>query len=127
MTGSDTALATLLVARTPTGSSPLPLTPPVPKPRAGFRVSTSITSPGKVFTTEIPSAPASAAVRAETPIAGRVGDNFTKIGLRVDARDLVTTSESVRASAPNSTPPALTFGQLTFSSYPATAPDASSR
>src|SRR4029078_5482793 len=56
--GSFTARRTLCVANTPTGRIARPLTPPVPKPSAGFRCSTSITNPGIVFTTLIASAPA---------------------------------------------------------------------
>ena len=85
-----------------------------------------MTRPGKVFTTDIPSAPASAAVRALAPMSCSVGDNLTKIGLRVACRAVVTTSVSERESAPNSRPPAFTFGQLTLSSYPDTAGESSS-
>lgn len=98
------------------GRSPGPLTPPVPKPSVGRRVSTSMMRPGSVFTTEIPSAPAAAAVAAVRAMSGSVGDSLTKIGFRVAARARVTKSVSDTASAPNSIPPAFTFGQLTFSS-----------
>ena len=61
-------------------------------------------------------APASTATRALPTMSGSVGDSLTKRGRRVAARARRTTSASVRGSAPNSMPPAFTFGQLTFSS-----------
>ncbi len=116
MSGTPTAFRTLAVASTPTGSSSRPLTPPLPKPRAGRRASTSITSPGSVFTSVMPSAPASTATRAAAAMSPSAGDSFTNSGLRVAARHPDTTARSDRSSAPNSSPPAFTLGQLTFSS-----------
>ena len=78
MSGTCTALLTFQTASTPTGSNPGPLTPPVPKPSAGFLRSTSITRPGIVFTSVIPSAPASTAALAVSAIADRVGESLTE-------------------------------------------------
>ena len=116
MSGTGTACRTRQVARTPTGRSPAPLTPPLPNPSAGRRRRTSTTSPGRVLTRVSPSAPASTAARAVSAIAGSVGESFTNRARRVAARARVTTSRRAAGSAPNSSPPAFTFGQLTFSS-----------
>ncbi len=94
----------------------MPLTPPDPKPSTGRRRSGSITNPGMVFTREMASAPASTAVRALATRSGSVGESLTKSGSRVAARAWLTTSASAHGSAPNSIPPACTFGQLTLSS-----------
>src|SRR5687768_8038301 len=80
ISGTFTARRTLDVASTPTGSSAVPLTPPVPKPSAGRRRSTSMTSPGMVLTRVRPSAPASTAVCAVRAMSGSAGDSFTNSG-----------------------------------------------
>ena len=49
---------------------------PLPKPRAGRRVSTSTTNPGRVFTSVSASAPASTAVRARRDMSLSVGESF---------------------------------------------------
>ena len=69
-----------------------------------------------VFTTLMASAPASTAIRAAPPMSVSVGASFTINGRRVTRRAPSTTSRSAAGSAPNSVPPALVFGQLTFSS-----------
>ena len=79
-------------------------------------MSRSITSPGSVFTSEMTSAPCSSATCAIAAMSGSVGDSFTKMGRRVAARASRTIVASALGSAPNSSPPAFTFGQLTFSS-----------
>src|SRR5688572_12310575 len=94
ITGTFTARATRQVARTPTGINDTPLTPPLPNPSTGRRVSRSITRPGIVFTTVIPSAPASTATDAVRAMSVKVGDSFTNTGRRVASRARPTTSRS---------------------------------
>ena len=103
-----TACRTFQVASTPTGRSAVPLTPPVPKPSAGRRDSTSMTSPGIVFTRVIASAPASTATDALRAMSGSVGDSFTKSGRLRRQRARVARPQRVRTgSAPNSMPAGL--------------------
>src|SRR6185312_7813214 len=118
--GTRTACRTFHVASTPTGSNGAPLTPPDPKPNAGRRRSTSTMRPGIVFTSVIPSAPASTATQALAAMSGDAGLSLTKSGRAVAARAPRTTAASVAGSAPNSMPPARTFGQLTLSSNTST-------
>src|SRR5687767_679818 len=54
MIGAFVARYTFDVASTPIGSNAPPLTPPLPKPSSGFRVSRSTSSPGIVFTSVRP-------------------------------------------------------------------------
>ena len=124
---SGSACRTRHVASNPSGSNAGPLTPPVPNPILGLRRAASITSPGMVFTSVRPVAPCSIETRAaSTTPAPRVGESFTKMGRDVIARDARTNAASATGSAPNSIPPAFTFGQLTLSSK-ASTPGRSSR
>src|SRR5688572_30807067 len=61
MMGAFVARYTFEVASRPIGSNAPPLTPPLPNPRAGFRLSRSTSNPGIVFTSVNPFAPASRA------------------------------------------------------------------
>src|SRR5262249_55610065 len=114
MTGTFTARDTFHVARTPTGRIAEPLTPPLPNPSTGFRVSRSTTKPGMVFTTVMPSAPQSTEIFAAPAISLSVGDSFTNTVRQVIARVEETTTLSDAGSAPNSRPPWRVFGQLTL-------------
>ncbi len=103
------------------GNSAGPLMPPLPKLILGRRRRVSMTSPGIVFTSVSPVAPWSMATRAVSAMpAPSVGDSFTKMGRDVTARAPATSAASAFGSAPNSSPPAFTFGQLTFNSKAST-------
>jgi len=109
------------VASSPIGNSAGPLTPPVPKPIFGRRRAVSMTSPGIVLTSVSPSAPESTATcAAATMPAPSDGDSFTNSGRRVHWRAARTSAASATGSAPNSSPPDFTFGQLTLSSNAST-------
>ena len=117
ITGTYTARDTCHVASTPTGRIAAPLTPPVPKPSAGRRRSTSITSPGSVLTTVIPSAPRSTATSRRR---GNVRAAWRQLDEQRARRAAAGPRHQIRAardgSAPNSMPPRRTLGQLTLSS-----------
>src|SRR6185503_13370905 len=100
MIGTFTALLAFHTARTPTGRIAGPLTPPLPNPSAGFLDSTSITSPGIVFTSVSPSAPESTASRAVSAIEERVGESFTKRGFDVTPLARLIKAERIDGSAP---------------------------
>ena len=94
--------------------------------RRGRRVSTSIAIARNVFTSEIASAPASSAARANDATSVTFGVSFGMTGSRVTLRTALTTACVPGRLQPKVMPPSLMFGQEMFSSIAAT-PSASDR
>ena len=112
--------------RTAIGRIAGPLRPPTMLVSFGRRVSTSIAIARNVLTSEIASAPASSAARANDATSVTFGVSFGITGSRVTLRTALTTSCVPGSEQPKVMPPSLMFGQEMFSSI-AWTPSASER
>ena len=102
--------------RTAIGRIAGPLSPPTMFVSFGRRVWTSIAIARNVLTSEMASAPASSAARANDATSVTFGVSFGITGRRVTLRTALTTSCVPGRLQPNLMPPSLMFGQEMFSS-----------
>ena len=96
-------------------------------PSSGFARGRRDRDPGQRVDAVRASAPASAIARAIGRTSATFGDSFTSSGRSVARRTAAVTAPAASASIANWRPPLPTFGQLMFSSMPATPGTPSSR